>query len=248
MYQSARMNPPRFAWGLSPAAVFTAIQMLKTVHAGQRHKFIEAMVPSSDPIASAKRTLLDGITDRNVMTTMGAAQRPRFYPGNPEFNYVYLRDLSNHLYYYDLPEHKRPGKVSTFATFRENTVFPALYHLSSWLPMQTLLFLPYVHICWISEPPTETSLWPNGHLMMMKFADGYTVALQDPEAEQEAPLALEGESMPRLDDNELPEERRVLFAMCAIGKHEGCSGRIESDGVVTLCTCEHHQKRLTEGS
>ena len=256
IYAGIGLKPPRFAWALSPPALFTAIQMLRTVHAGQRHKFIESLVPVDDPIASAKRTLLDAITDRNIMTTMGAAVKPMFVKRYEKYDVLetpYMKDIARHLRYYDSPKHKSPLQVATPAKFEENTVYPALHFFSTWLRINTLLFLPYVHICWICETPTETELWPNQHLRRMKFADGYEVRLADPETL----------SMPRLEkldeytagvDLALPGStdqtvitRRVLFAMCSLGKHEGCSGVITEQmagRVETVCTCECHTKHL----
>ena len=263
IYAGIGLKPPRFAWALSPPALFTAIQMLRAVHVGQRHKFIEAMVQADDPIASAKRTLLDAITDRNVMTTMGAAVKPMFDKRYKMYSeWRCLKDLAKHLLYYDSPQHKSPLPVKTPARFAENTIYPAMYFMTGWLSLNTLLVLPYVHVVWICEAPLVTEVWPNQHLRMMKFADGYEVRLADPDANKflEYPVIpsetyeyankmLESAEAKTGGINVIT--RRVLFAMCSLGKHEGCSGIITEQmagRVDTICTCECHEKKgLSDG-
>lgn len=258
IYAGIGLKAPRFAWSLSPPALFTAIQMLRAVHVGQRQNFINAMVEADDPIASAKRTLLDAITDRNVMTTMGAAVGKQMFGRANPGDYLYIWDLGHHLRYYDSPKHKSPLQVATPAKFEENTVY-GVDHIGA-LRRNTLLFLPYVHICWVCEPPTETQLWPNGHLRMMKFADGYEVRLADPEANLDDGISVAlietgGEiagTYGGIKRMALPEQtevitRRVLFAMCSLGKHEGCSGVITeviASRVETYCTCSCHEKKV----
>src|SRR5271154_919964 len=45
MYEKMGLKKPKTVWAKSPRVVHEAIEMLRNIHAGQRHNFIDAMVP-----------------------------------------------------------------------------------------------------------------------------------------------------------------------------------------------------------
>jgi len=191
LYDALGFKPPRHtAWAPSPAAMFTAVNMLRGVQAGQRHRFIEAIVPAEDPIASAKRTLLEAIVNKDITVTMGAAVAPFMRRAWKNVNELLaVDDLADHLRFIKT---FNPLGVSTPATCQENNVYSVCYfQCRGPLQQQALCFMPYVHVCWFCRPPVETELYPNGHLRMMRFSDGYSVFLSDPEAEIESSHVLE---------------------------------------------------------
>ena len=174
-------EPLRIAWAPSPAALYTAVNMLRGVQAGMRHKFIEALVPHEDPIASAKRTLLDAIINRDVTVTMGASMA-RYFDWRVADDPVAIRDLENHLRYAVDRKPYNPLGKATPATFNEGALYPVRYNECIGVLQATVfMFLPYLKICWLCHTPVVTECWPNGHLKRMLFTDGYEVRLADPE-------------------------------------------------------------------
>ena len=193
LYLDKGFKTPRFAWAPSPAAMFTAVNMLRSVQAGQRHKFIEALVPVEDPIASAKRALLDAVINRDITVTMGAgvAQYMTGRYGNWSRNNSShgslraLDDLARHLAGIATRKPFNPFGVLTPATFDENLIWPAWYsQCIGPLANNSLCFLPYIHICWLCRSPVRTVLYENNHLAEIEFSDGYSVTLSDPEADE----------------------------------------------------------------
>jgi hypothetical protein len=237
-YENVGLNKPRFAWAPSPAAMYTGINMLRHIQAGQRHKFIEGLVPAQDIEGSAQRTVLDAIIDRTVTTTMGGCVKYMLklkWKASPP---RWMRDLRGFL-------DPRQFIPQTFGPFpnppsvNEVTVYPAEI-LQFWLGLSrnVLLFAPYVHLCWFCMPPVETRVNDDNRLEFMRFRDGYTISIRHEEALAEAQPDMD---LPALTGEvREPEQRSVLFAMCAMGKHEGCSGKIIDPLVVTTCSCECH--------
>lgn len=239
-YENAFLKPPRFAWAPSPAAMYTGINMLRHIQTGQRHKFIEGLVPSSDIDGAARRTVLDAIIDRTVTTTMGGSVASLLNLNLRNEAPKWLVNLTDFL----APHSFVPQTLGPFRNppgVNEVTVYPARMEIGWPLCLYILSFVPYAHVCWFCLPPVEARLNEDNQLEFMRFRDGYTITIDHtrelPEAEPDMELpALGGEVQE-------PQRRSVLFAMCAMEKCEGCSGQIVDSVVITTCSCACHQKK-----
>ena len=201
-YSRLSLKPPRFAWAPSPAAMFTAINMLRTVQMGTRNSFIEAIVPLEDPQSAARRTVLEAIIDRNVTTTMGGAVK----------NLLNWRDVGDLICLRDairvLGKHALHTMAATTVNVNESTIYPANHHecIGS-LQHTTFCFAPYVHVCWFAKPPIKTRIYDDGHLELLRWSDGYVIALppvpkaDELEAKEPEPLRLgDGQPEPAADE------------------------------------------------
>jgi len=228
LYESLRLKPPRFAWSTSPAAMYTAIDMLMGIQAGQRHKFIESLVVSADPLASAKKTVLDAIIDRTVTTTLGAAIKSMI-GWKSRCTDLWFADLNRLFHGQTFGDHTA-SRRATRSRLNEVTVYP-VDHFEGVTALAPFVFsfVPYMHACFICLPPTNVTLYENGHLCEMQFGDGYAMSLADPDIP----------TVPALPSG---ESQHVLFAMCAMNKHEGCGGVFvdEETAIRTICSCECH--------
>jgi hypothetical protein len=179
IYERLKLKPPHFAWAPSPASMYIAINMLRAIQSGQRHKFIEGLVLADDPVAQAKRTLLDAIIDRQVTTTTGQAIKPML--GWRSREKMWMSDLVGFLgqhRFRDQTVGYRPlPNAAPGPNVNEVTVYPDNYIECIGPLVQILSFVPYVHIAWICRPPIEARLYDDGHLQIMRFADGYEINL-----------------------------------------------------------------------
>jgi len=213
-YARLQLKPPRFAWAPSPAAMFTAINMLRTVQMGQRHNFINAIVPAEDPQAAARRTLLEAIIDRNVTVTMGGAVK-NLLNWRDVGESIAVRDAIRFLDHYRLrPMNAAPVSpvFEKHLPVNESTIYPANHHecIGS-LQLTVFCFSPYVHVCWFCHPPVETRIYDDGHLELMRWSDGYEIALppvpKDDEELEAAPEPLRlGDGTPEPVADELTKD------------------------------------------
>lgn len=238
LYESLRLKPPRFAWAPSPAAMYTGINMLRHIQKGQRHLFIEGLVPAEDIVGAAKRTVLDAIIDRTVTTTMGGCVVGMIPWVSLKLDHLWPADLRRFLHGHQfIPQTQGPSFWNSGPTVNEVTLYPADYFIGPPLAYHVLSFVPYTHLCWMCLPPVEAHLYDDGHLAMMRFRDGYVITMPHTEDLEE------GEPLPALPgevDESTFEKRTVLFAMCAIQQCHGCSGKIQDGNIITTCSCECH--------
>jgi hypothetical protein len=237
-YEHAGLNKPRYSWAPSPAAMYTAINMLRQIQSGQRHKFIEGLVPAQDIEGSAQRTVLDAIIDRTVTTTMGGCVKTMLdFSWRPVLP-MWPTDLRGFLH----SHHFIPQSFGPFPnppSVNEVTVYPAEMMYGYALSLNVLSFVPYIHLCWFCLPPVETRVNDDNRLEFMRFRDGYTISIRHEEALPEAQPDTE---LPTLTGEvQEPQQRLVMFAMCALNKHEQCGGQIVHPVVVTTCSCECHK-------
>ena len=241
LYESLRLKPPRFTWAPSPAAMYAGINMLRTIQKGQRYLFIEGLVRADDIDGAAKRTVLEAIIDRTITTTMGGCIVGMIPWVSLKLDHLWPTDLRRFLASHRFtPQGLGPSWHNAAPSVNEVTLYPADYFVGPPLAYHTLSFVPYTHLCWICLPPIEAQLYDDNHLAMMRFRDGYQINLPPVETLDE------GDELPALtgEVDESPiETRRVLFAMCAIGQHRGCSGKISEGRNLTLCSCECHQEQ-----
>jgi hypothetical protein len=198
-YGRLSLKPPRFAWAPSPAAMFTAINMLRTVQMGTRNSFIEAIVPLDDPQSAARRTVLEAIIDRNVTTTMGGAVK-NLLNWRDVGDLICLRDAIRELGHHHL-HNMNAGPVPyghTAPNVNESTIYPANHNecIGS-LQHTTFCFAPYVHVCWFAKPPIETKIYDDGHLELLRWSDGYQIALPPVQNDDELEAA---PAVPQLTD------------------------------------------------
>ena len=194
IYERLKLKPPHWAWAPSPASMYMAINMLRAIQSGQRHKFIEGLVLANDPVAHAKRTLLDAIIDRTVTTTTGQAIKPLL--GWRSREKMWMSDLLRFLGAHNFRTQNAGPKPLPGPNVNEVTVYPDNYLECIGPLVQILSFIPYVHICWICRPPIEARLYEDGHLQMMRFSDGYEISLPPAEEPKELEEAEELKGLP----------------------------------------------------
>ena len=187
MYAEAglRLKRPRFAWAQSPRSMVGAISMLRQIHIGTRQTMVTELVPYTNPIETEqKRVLLDAILDVNLTVTMGANLRDRFaqmYGGGSMP--MAIKELADILAAQFTPPHK--GSLARPAGWRDWITYPVGYSESllprngHWLRSQSLVFAPFVGICWLSRPPlyvkTEQAHLHSTEGPAVAFADGFEV-------------------------------------------------------------------------
>ena len=182
VYRTLGLEPPsRFVSAPSPAAMYTAINMLRTIQSGQKHKFIESLVPVDDPIAAAKKTVMDAIIDPKITSTVGQLLKPLLRWKSRHV--LWATDLQRYLAQNDLVSQSAQRSEQERNPFYkaisvdEITIYPVNFTEVLSIQNQTLSFVPYVHICWICQPPIQYRAYDDGHLEFMRFADGYEISL-----------------------------------------------------------------------
>ena len=219
IYGVLNLKEPRFSWAPSPAALFTAINMLRSMQ-GRRMDFIQAIVPVEDTMMAAKRTLLDAIIDRDVTVSLGAPIKTMLrWHEDAELLCVedFAMRLGRQAFQTQSPG---PGSLPGPRT-SEVTLYPALHNACiGAMQQQAICFVPYIRVCWFSRPPVETQTYDDGHLKLMRFADGFTATVAD------------------------REPRYQILPACAKEKHESCEHVVVTcDGFIRetfVCNCECH--------
>jgi hypothetical protein len=227
--------------------MYTGINTLRHIQTQQRARFIEGLVVAEDIQGAAQRTVLDAIIDRTVTTTMGGCIKGmipwlKLIRDEPSWLTDLQMFLSRHRFVSQTVGYV-PGGPLPGPGVNEVTLYSAEYFCGPPLAYHTLSFVPYTHVCWFCLPPIAAECYDDGHLGFMRFSDGYTIQLDHPEAEKELLEETEPKALPG-DVAEVPRHTRsVLFAMCGIGQHKGCSGKIVDHLVTTTCSCECHQAK-----
>lgn len=195
MYAKLGFKPPKFVWSKSPRVIHEAIEMLKRIHAGQRHNAIEALVPYNEDtlFRESQKTLLECLIDRDISVTMGASLRSMMpYSKGMERE---LGRLPGFLVHALRPQNV--GRQTAPAGWSDVCMY-SVGLPSILLANQTFCVLAYKAVAWMCSPGKKfvddvNTVWTWG--------DGYTVVIkhEEPKEEDEARPTLEGGTYGEID-------------------------------------------------
>lgn len=191
LYTRMSLPHPRFTWALSPKVLHGAIEMLRTIHVGQRHNMIEALVPYDENRIrrDTQKTLLEAIISPDITVSMGAPLARQLDIGR----YGYPTDLAKALEGCLRPQNLQKN---TPAGWGDACIYGPSF-IAKVMRDQTLCVLPYVKVCWMCAPPVSLVQDEGGTLW--KFADGWEIYAPKPKPpKKEEPLTLDGDSQPRM--------------------------------------------------
>jgi hypothetical protein len=179
-YAKLNFAAPKMSWASSPAALWSAISMLKTFP--HKHAMIDTLIPARGLVSvegEAKRTMLAAILDDALLTSMGAPVAPllrwELWPGGV---HQAIHDADRLI--------TRAARASDALSRSKNPagwsdacLYPLL-HPAGMGPLAANAFcvLPYLRVCWLCLPPLCVKTDPHGHLHCedgpaIRWADGF---------------------------------------------------------------------------
>ncbi len=187
LYASLVLPAPRFAWATSPATMYRASRMLRTIQAGTAHKMVQALVPvdGMDRIErEARVALLSAMIDPDVTTQSGGLiinLISGVFGGESKAVESCLNDLRGKLNFTD----SDPSGTSAPPTFRSQSLWPSFYpgfsvaRLAA-LQAQAIIIMPFTKVCWLCRPPEFIRTDGYGRLHCAdgpaaKWSDGFEV-------------------------------------------------------------------------
>jgi len=185
LYASLSLPAPRMAWAASPATMYRASRMLRSVQAGGSYNMVQALVPQGpDRIErEAKVSLLAMMIDPDVSTQSGGLIIKMIEDvfGKGGESHPALNDLRSNLSF----KNEDPSGTWAPATFREQSMWPAFYpgftvpRLSA-LRRQSIILMPFAKLVWFCRPPLYIRTDELGRLHAVgepaaAWADGFEV-------------------------------------------------------------------------
>jgi len=190
-YAKLGMKPPKHVWAKSPRVIHEAIEMLRRIHAGQRHNAIEALVPYNEDtlFRESQKTLLEAIIDKDLTVTMGASLSRQF-PYRKPWDLGRLPGFLEHaLQPQNLGRHTAPAGWSDVCLYSAG--------LSSvTLQTQTFCVLPYKALAWMCSPGQKTE---SADATVWAWADGYTVVIPNEDSRDDEDKEIEAPKNPLLE-------------------------------------------------
>lgn len=200
IYGSIGLKAPKYCWAKSPRVIHEAIELLRNIHVGERHKFIEAMIPYDSDVLrrESQKTLLEALIDRDVSVTMGANLYPQMpYSGRARYSLGRLPSFLEHAL-----QPRNLGRRTAPAGWSDACMYSVGFE-SKVLQEQTFCVLAYKAIAWMCSPGKKTE---TDEATVWTWGDGYKVVLKHEKKEE--PLTLDGDSIPRMQASnmkQLPE-------------------------------------------
>lgn len=185
LYAALQLPKPRMAWCPSPAAMFRASRMLRTIQHGTAYQMVQSLVPmDGDRIErEARVSLLAAMIDQDVVTQSGGLLIGMIQGvfGKNVYNIEALCDLKNRIQFKD----QDPSGSVAPARFSEQCLWPVFYpgfHVPRLDPLQrqALIIMPFAKLCWLCRPPLFVKTDEFGYLHCAtgpaaEWSDGFQV-------------------------------------------------------------------------
>lgn len=183
VYASLKLNPPKVAWATSPAAMWSAVTMLKQFAMKQR--LVDSLVPAGGGVETeSKRALLSAIIDSDLTVSMGAPVARLFgwkrWECPPRVHRA-IREADRIITHASRASAALARSPGTAAGYSDAVLYPVLHAegIGS-LAANAFCILPYARICWFCLPPLYVKTNPEGHLHSedgpaIAWADGYSL-------------------------------------------------------------------------
>jgi hypothetical protein len=187
LYASLQLAMPRFAWAPSPASMYKATRMMRTIQAGGAYNMVQALIPAGDIDRierEARVALLAAMIDPDVTTQSGGLIINMIAGvfGGPGNSIPALADLRKAIY---IQPEKDPSGTRAGASFNEQCLWPSFYpgftvpRLSA-IQRQAIIIMPFTKICWLCRPPVyiKTDGYERLHCAdgpAAEWADGFKV-------------------------------------------------------------------------
>lgn len=202
LYAALQLPKPRMVWCPSPAAMFRASRMLRTVQHGTAYSMCQALVPAGgDSIdREARISLLAALIDPDVSTQSGGLlinmiQNIFGRPGTSEvYSLACLLDIKARLQF----QEQDPSGTVAPARFSEQTLWPVFYpgfNVPRLNPLmrQALIIMPFAKLCWLCRPPLFVKTDEFGYLHCAtgpaaEWSDGFQVFCDRTPPEENAKL------------------------------------------------------------
>lgn len=204
IYAALKLAPPKMSWSSSPAALWSAISMLKTF--GMKQALIDTLVPAKGLVSiegEAKRSLLSAILNDDLLVNMGAPIAPMLrwsLWNSPPRSHQAIHDADK-LITHAARASDALSRSGSPAGWSNAVIYPVMHSEGSGhLAANAFCILPYAKVVWFCLPPMYVKTDPHGNLHCedgpaIRWADGYELfkVYEPPPDPDEERLRLEAE-------------------------------------------------------